>query len=139
MGRIKPFVTKDMPVIVKDVECYLNISLEKGAYLWNFAFFDGEEESIGIGYEDILSVLPQLKEETGLDLEVIVTRKKVTRKEFVNEYYVRANGKYLELGDEEYYTAEQMQSLVISTLASLIYHNEIFGLVKPEGKDDKHE
>ena len=140
MGRIKPFVTRDFLVIIKEVECYVSVVMEKGAYLWNFAFFNDEENEIDIGYEDILELLPQLKEETGLDMQVVVARKKITRKEFVNEYYILVNGKYLELGTEETYTAEQMQSIVISTLASLIYHNEIFGNVNTERKDDEaHE
>lgn len=138
MGRIKPFVTSDYPVTIKDIECWVSISMEKSGYFWNFAFSKDEEE-VDVDYEDILTLLPQLKQEIGLDLQVITARKKVTRKEFVNEYYILANGKYLELGSEEDYTAEQMQSIIISTLASLLYHYEIFGLVKPEGKDDKHE
>jgi hypothetical protein len=138
MSKAKPFVTTDLPITIKGVDCYLNIVMEKSAYLWNFAFAP-EDEDIEIDYSDILSILPQIKQLTGLDMEVVVERKRVRRKEFYNAYYVRVNGKDLDIGSEEDYTAEQVQASIISTLASLIYHHEIFGLVKPEGKDDKHE
>lgn len=138
MSKAKPFVTTELPITIKGVDCYLNIVMEKSAYLWNFAF-SPEDEDIEIDYSDILSILPQIKQLTGLDMEVIVERKRVRRKEFYNAYYVRVNGKDLDIGSEEDYTAEQVQASIISTLASLICHHEIFGLVKPEGKDDKHE
>ena len=138
MSKAKPFVTTDLPITIKGVDCYLNIVMEKSAYLWNFAF-SPQDEDIEIDYSDILSILPQIKQLTGLDMKVIVERKRVRLKEFYNAYYVRVNGKDLDIGSEEDYTAEQVQASIISTLASLIYHHEIFGLVKPEGKDDKHE
>lgn len=126
MAKTEPFVTRAFPVKIQETECLIRISFEDCVHLWNFEFNPEDEDELNIDYEDIIKLLPQIKEQTGLDLKVTVERKRVSRKEFYNVHYVVVNGKYLELGDESKYKPEQLQAAALSVLASAIYHHEIF-------------
>ena len=59
MSKAKPFVTTDLPITIKGVDCYLNIVMEKSAYLWNFAFAP-EDEDIEIDYRRTLFLLREV-------------------------------------------------------------------------------